>query len=221
RSPHCPERLLKTLMETYVKKLLLATTMLAISLTSAYAKVKEYYRSGVWTNYAGTSNLDHLVCGMTVVGNERDIHLKYYPETKTFWVQIFKASWRIPEGTKLAVEIGFDNESWGQIDTAEGTTLVDQGHRVGEVEFGIAPDSLESFLKNVSEANKMWVGFPDGNEETWVAKMDGSCNSVKSLMACADQMASKTTQPFNKGGNSQPFGAKPAVDTKKLKDNQI
>ena len=51
-----------------MKKLLLATTILATALTSAHADVKEFYHSGYWHNYVGRGQAGTAVCGMNVIG---------------------------------------------------------------------------------------------------------------------------------------------------------
>lgn len=122
-------------------------------------------------------------------------------------VQIFKTSWRIPTGTKITVEIGFDKDLWGSIDTAIGTTKTDKYGKSGMVEFGIARDSVEHFLHEFGEADTMWLNFPNGSEGTWTARMVGSRKASGAFAyRIATLMANKPSQPFGAAPATQPFG---------------
>jgi hypothetical protein len=181
-------------------------------------------------NYFGTTTEGNYVCGMDIINNASTeaIHIKYYTNKPTIFVQVFKTSWRIPQGTKMAAEIGFDKESWGSVDSAYGETFGEGKYRTGVVDIGIAQDSVDNFLENVAASDKMWIKFPDGNEAPWVADMTGSRNSVNAFKACINKIASsgQPTQPFSNGGpqlfsdGTQPFSknAKPVDDAKKSRD---
>jgi hypothetical protein len=176
--------------------------------------LKVYYSSGYWTNYVGIGDTGAKLCGMSIITKAHDqaVHIKYYPSTNIYWVQLFKDSWRIPNGTELAIEVGFDNESWGSMDHAIGNTL----DHSGEIEFPIGEESVGSFLENVAGAKVMWIKFPDGNEKPWTTPMEGSRNSVTSFAKCAAAVAGSQTQPFS--NNTQPYsnGSQPFSKNKNV-----
>jgi len=198
---------------------IIAGVTLALS-ASAKADVKQYYQSGGWTNYAGTGN-DGLVCGMSIKNRDasQSVHFKYFAKSDKIYVQVFKASWRIPEGTKVAIEVGFDKEAWGGVDDAYGETMTGStGYKMGVITVPINPKSVSSFLQQASEANNMWLRFPSGNETTWTADMTGSRSSVVAFKMCITKVGGNgntqpygNTQPF--GNNTQPFGKNEKPDT--------
>ena len=193
--------------------------------------IKDYYHSGVWTNFSGYGE-SGPVCGMNVQSHDRAIYIKYFGDKDILAVQFFKTTWRIPEGTKITVELGFDKNSWGTNENAYGSTLEKGG--MGEIYTEINSDSFADFLEQVAAANTMWVQFPDGNEDRWNANMEGSRNSVNSFLKCIEVMKKVTTQPYANGSkssqpsqpfsdskSSEPFGAKPTAEDVKSSRNKI
>jgi hypothetical protein len=198
-----------------MKKLATALLIGSAVIAPAHAGVKTYYRSGAWENYAGTNNEGGWTCGMSVANRDwsQSVHIKYFLSSGHFEVQIFKMSWRIPNGTDIPITLGFDRGTWGTINKATGSTHTGDGSTWGMINFYIADESVIDFLENVAHADKMWLKFLDGNETPWVADMRGSRNSVNSLQACVAKAiraaATPPSQPYSGGGNTQPFAAEP------------
>jgi len=212
-------------MKTLMKVLLVGSALTSASAYAANSNIKEYYRSGYWTNYAGISDNGTPVCGMSTYGGVKSIHIKYYKER--VHVQVFKDTWRIPEDTFLSITIGFNGNTWGTLDKGAVGGMMPQSS-IGVVSFVIAPESVSNFLENITAADIMWIRFPDGNEESWSAKMTGSRNSVRSLVGCASQInhQNQPTQPFSNAPPappSQPFGNNKKVPSQKIpaKDSSI
>jgi hypothetical protein len=190
-----------------MRKLLFAIAIAAAATLPTVASagtVKPYNHSGYWTNYAGIADDGGYVCGMTAYSptdTTRQVHVKYIPKDKVLLVQLFKNSWRIPDGTDVAIDLGFDKDLWASLDAAKGYTA--QNAKLGGfVEFPIRPDSVSDFLGLFGEADEMWVRFPNGNETPWITKMVGSRDAAKSLTACM-AAAPQATQPFGKAPASQ------------------
>jgi hypothetical protein len=208
-----------------MKTLILSTVAAAALMLSqvAHAEVKTYAKHGYWTNYAGVSNDgSDYICGMTIEKfnpQYQAVHIKYYNNTGNIGVEVFKSSWRIPNGTKVAVEFGFDEELWGGIDTAYGGNYTWKGLSAGYISFTIDPNEVKDFFKGTAEADKMWFRFPSGNETPWTADMTGSRDAVRDLVKCAAKAeASRGTQPYSRATpkktqpDSQPFGNPSASD---------
>jgi hypothetical protein len=182
-----------------MKKLLLAATALVAATTAQAGEIRDYYRSGAWTNYAGVNQDNNLVCGMAINNTTMGIHIKYINDKVI--VQLFKTTWRIPNDTKVSVEVAFDRDLWGSVEAWGGT--MPSGTGQSYVSFAIAPGSVDHFLEEMAHADKMIVRFPNGNGETpWVANMTGSRNSVTSFKGCSAKIAGKMP--------SQPFGSQPS-----------
>jgi hypothetical protein len=189
-----------------IKAFCLMAMALALSPAMAHAKMIVWNRSGPWVNSAGTLNDGQLGCAMGIADVGREVYVKYFHNTGDVSVQVFKNSWRIPAGTKLQLELGFDKGSWAS-GTASGYVL--SRDRSSYVEIGILHDKVADFSDNFKEANHMWLRFPDGDETDWIVRMDGSRNAARAFEFCIGKLASvpKPTQPFG-GRPSQPFGSK-------------
>src|SRR5262245_26444849 len=117
-------------------RLLFSTAIAIVMASSAVADTTTYYRSGAWENYAGWTDKKEYVCGMSINSSNShlSLHIKYFPNSKFLGVFAFSDSWRIPKDTKMAVNVGFDNEFWGGIDNAIGDTMTTgSGYRIGVV----------------------------------------------------------------------------------------
>lgn len=161
---------LKVQRATIVATLVLATIGIWTLPSPARAEMRHYYQSGAWTNYAGTNEDNALTCGMMVNNQVSEIHIKYFAASNSVEIHLFKNTWRIPEGTKVQVEIGFDRNLWGSTDKAYGTSRKGDGM----VAIKLAPEKQASFFQEVAHADKMWMRFPGGTEGLWEVNMTGS-----------------------------------------------
>jgi hypothetical protein len=212
-----------------VKKLVtiwLAATVLVTALAPATAAsangVRTYARSGNWENYAGTSNDgSQKLCGMSERGGT---HIKYSPDTGNVWVMLFKNTWRIPNGTRVPIEVGFVKNAWSDPTTAYGETKrLSGGYTIGTVTINIRPESVADFLDNFKDADKMWFRF-GGTEAPWVVDMTGSRETADNFLKCMGYMdKNRPTQPYTSERKqpTQPFGSdnfQPDRPTKQLSD---
>jgi hypothetical protein len=192
-------------MIKWIMAALMATTSLA------HAKMLQWNSSGYWNNYAGTVEDGTPSCAMGIKGTDRSLMVKYFGADKAYSVQVFKNTWRIPEGTEVTVEFGFDSDSFG---TTTGIGLTRE--RLGAVQFDIDDDSIGDFMSEFRSGKKMWLKFPDGNETDWFAMLNGSKKAADAFGYCVSRMkAHEPTQPFTP---TQPFEKK---KTAKAKKNEI
>jgi len=186
------------------------TTAIAVSSKTAKAEARDYARSGMWTNYAGrTDATNSPVCGMYTRNSEHNMSLHIKLINGKIWVAAFKSSWRFKEETPVKVDIAFDGTDWGDA-TARGYMY----GQSGVVAFSVRDDSVASFLREVSEANKMMLRFPEGNETAWHANMEGSRAAINSLKDCGSRIGADTapSQPYKPTqptaqAPSQPYAA--------------
>lgn len=191
-----------------MKQLVLAI-VLAVSVSSAAsADIRNLRTDGYWSAYAGRSNNGVPICGMSANDNIRSVHIKYYEGQPVLTVQVFKQGWRIPAGTYLKVRVGFDSWTAGEAVALGGPGIGTTG---GYIEFNIANSFITDFMKAVQDARQMWIMFPDGNESTWFASMDGSRTVGQTFARCAievERTYKSQTQPYgNAPSATQPFGA--------------
>ena len=72
------------------------------------AKTYTIQRVGVWEAFGGTVDGGDAVCGVMTSGAEgRAFTIKRFSGTQYFAVQIFKDSWRIPQGQVVEVTVQF------------------------------------------------------------------------------------------------------------------
>jgi S1-C subfamily serine protease len=192
-----------------MKKILAAMVISAALVSTAFADTKTYYRSGAWENYAGTSNKGVPICGMSIFTRDTSmsLHVKWSPDGVR--LMAFKDSWRIPDGTDIPVEIGFDKNTW-RSGTASGETVSNRRFTSGLVTVGINDDLVDDFLGEFGNANKIWMRFTSGNETPWVADMNGSRNAAAAFRKCISWMINKgygapPTQPYGDSDTTQPF----------------
>jgi hypothetical protein len=174
--------------------------------TAAYSKATILKRSGGWVAFhvdAGSEG--RPLCGMMINSrsNERSLMIKYQADGGVF-IQVFKTSWRFKPDIKVNVWIRFDDGA--PRDGIATTEVTDSGNPLLGVR--IKPGAEADFLHEVAESNKLTIGFPDGDEEPWVANMTGSREIALTLSKCAAHIDGKgaATQPTPKAAPTQPFG---------------
>lgn len=194
----------------------LATTLAALMLSTTMASAVDIVRSGVWTSYMASNKDKGPICGMRVenANNSQAIHIKWFQNQRKIYIQAFKTTWKIPNDTDVHVEVGFDDDLFG-----DTTAVGYRDKKFSYVEFHIDDAEItKAFMGQFQEANKMWLKFPDGNEEPWVADMKGSREISVSFMNCIAGLAKRDTQPYGKQpdtSSTQPFGKSPAAQPSK------
>jgi hypothetical protein len=184
-------------------KKLLATAALGIALVPSLAQagMRLVYASGYWNVALGTLDDGNRACSLHSRDRQADqFYVKF--DGDDLFVQIFKPTWRIPNGTKVTIDLGFDQGLFrnGNI-TATGSTV----RGIGMITFHLTDAAvIEDFFQQFRDADEMWVQFPDGNEQTWSINMTGSRQAARVFEGCMGVLAN-ATQPFG-AHPSQPFG---------------
>ena len=203
---------------TMTLAVLALSTAIAVSGKPAMAETLLAKR-GAWTAYVTRTNTGPA-CGMSVSNENQSIQIKWFEGTDYATIQLFKRGWKIPAGTNVNIEVGFDGGSF-----ATGPTKGFPSESVPNtsfLEFYIGDaDQLKDFMQQFRDANKMWIKFPDGNEAPWVADMAGSRDISNEWASCVHELKRINTQPYGKPpatSSTQPFGKQPEsqpFDTKK------
>jgi hypothetical protein len=201
-----------------MKRLLIATMLLAATALPASARMRPFHTSGYWTANSGTLENGVAACSMsasyyaTNTGEwTRGVYFKWAAGDNFLTVHLFKKAWSIPPGTKLQLNIGVDRQWAWSVQSALGQ-YVDR--TVGSVvEFTISADRFAEFIGEFREANTLWFRFPNGNEPTWGFSMRGSRDVANAFAYCMKRTAgSAPTQPYGSAPtqpNTQPFDTPP------------
>lgn len=197
---------------------LIATTAigaLALSAAPASAKVVDLAQAGSWTAYAGTSDTGRPICGMHIgQPGAKALHIKW-GNGDTFWtVMAWKPGWRIPDGTKIPVVVGFDKTRLGNAIATGYSTEGKLRNTIGDhVEFSVHGDLLKDFFKGFKDGDRMWIQFPSGTETPWFADLTGSETIGNVFTQCIRDVIKRyppATQPYGKEPEAtQPFGQEP------------
>jgi len=163
----------------------------------AFADTQTLFESGPWVLYGGTSNSGHALCGMRVsdTAGNRTIHIKYFAGDDHLTFQMFKTTWQVPSGTRLAVTMQMGaNPLWS-------------AHAYGEadhVEFTIPYSGLDNFAREFRYSQMMRITFPQGSEAPWITSLAGTNVMLDRFIACMRDI--RNAQP---PGGGQPYSGPP------------
>lgn len=194
-----------------MKRSLFAAATALLMITSANAAPASdqliLRTAGYWTAFYDPRNSDGVeMCGMKTDTTNGAVMVKY-AGTGVF-VQVFKSTWRIPNGTIVPVSLTFDKSDPWIADASGGT--MDRSPGFGFVVFTIKAQGVGDFIREFGEAGTMTVGFTQGNEQPWTLRMSGSREVAASFSKCVTALAGRSsTQPHAGGSTTQPYG-KPA-----------
>jgi hypothetical protein len=203
---------LKTLATT-------ALTALSIATAADAANQRVLYRGPAWETLILETNDTHVpMCSMHVHGSDRNMYVKYVADGDgKLFIQLFKTSWRFPkDGVTLPLVLGFDKNPMVNVEEASGFS----DGTVNGVTFYVKGDLAAGFLHEFGEANEMFVQFKAGNEQPWVANMNGSRAAMQAFSSCVTAIdQNKPTQPYATSKATQPYAqptepAQPAAPTK-------
>ena len=177
--------------------LVLSAAVLAAS--PAYADTQTLFQSGPWVLYGGTSNSGYALCGMRVsdTAGNRTVHIKYFAGDDHLTIQMFKSTWQVPNGTRLAVTMQMDrNPMWSARAYGESD----------HVEFTIPYSGLDNFAREFRFSEAMRIAFPDGNEAPWITSLAGTNAMLDQFIGC--MRAVRNAHP---GGPTQPYSGPPST----------
>ena len=169
----------------------------------ALAQTQTLATAGAWRTYGGTSNNGTPVCGMSTQDRDsgRELHVKFFRGSQYLAVQMFKASWRIPNSARMQVVIQIDATPRMQA----GAVPVQEANGRG-LQWNIGQATLRDFLVRFREGSRMTVSFPSGSEPSWVTYLSGTAEVLRAFSDCVRRAGGDTGA---EGGPTQPFGGDP------------
>ena len=181
-------------------------------LTTTAADAKDNHvtlaRQGAWTAYYTIGDRGSPVCGMYAMGQDKTMFLKYIDGR--LMAHFYKNSWRVKSGTTMNVTISFDRSAPLP---GTGTANWSENTRSSFLEVGIKQGEESGFLDSIADADRLTIGFPDGDEVDWNINMAGSRTVSQALRRCAyvvDKREAEATQP------TQPAPVQPKPTTSEM-----
>lgn len=170
----------------------------------ANSQTTDIASQGTWTAYKGLSENGKPLCGMFVKGGERSMHIKYFLGNVGVTVQLFKTSWKIPNGTKIPVSIGVDGDMRWNANAIGRQNIVER--TIGE-------NILAEFEAAFRSGVVLNIEFLTGNETPWRASLNGSNLITTTFVRCMRILINESapTQPFDR--NNSPNRTSPALPT--------
>jgi hypothetical protein len=139
------------------------------------------------------------MCLMLSKGTTNAIWVKW-TQRKGFMVQVYDINWRLTEGTKVPFTLEFfDNARPGQnatMSTDAGEASPSMSGSGTSVFMYISDENASKLLSAFGDADRMLVHFPQGDEPSWTASMEGSRKAASEFQQCI-QLVQRTagTQP--------------------------
>jgi hypothetical protein len=157
---------------------------------------------GAWQAFGGTDNGGIPVCGIMNVGEGgRVFAIKTWSNTPYLSIQVFKSSWRIPQGQEVAIELQFDSHNpWGP---AHGIAVPPNG-----IQFRVQPNATADFLREFELSSQVFVRFPGGTEQPWRGGLSGTAAMSITFLDCVAKMKGQATQPYAQTP-TQPYSQTP------------
>ena len=155
-----------------MKRFLLVAAMVLMAPGASYGKSNILERSGPWTAFhVDVGNHGNPIYGMMTTGSDGRIFMVKYQANGGVFVQFAKSSWRFKPGVEVNVWIRFDTSvEFPGVAVSEVTAA--GNHQLLAVT--IKSSSEANFLHEFGESKQITIGFPDGDEQLWVANMTGS-----------------------------------------------
>jgi hypothetical protein len=173
----------------------------------AAAQARSLAGAGAWNLSLGAAaNTGEPMCVLSTYAEAggRSVHIKYIRGAGALLVHVFKASWTVPRGADVPVELSIDDApGWRAV--AEGIA----GGRASGVEFTVGRDVLPRFEALFRAGSAMFLRFPQGSEPTWRIDLAGSNSIAGRFVQCMKAINGEAgTQPHG-GAPTQPHGAAP------------
>lgn len=188
----------------------LAAALAAVAISGASASIASAemlptHQYGHWRVWQGTMNSGNHGCSVSSMGSapeNRYFAIKYVIETRVLTVHISKASWSIPEGTRIPLEIEFTGfpGAWRNERGAIGS-----GDDV-YMSFPSGQRALD-FVTEFKRASSGVIRF-GGNEGAWTLNLTGSSAAANEMLSCigrvVERLGLSPTQPYT-SAPSQPY----------------
>jgi hypothetical protein len=158
----------------------LAILAAALFTSAAQAEVKTYSRAGAWEAFGGTSNNGQRLCGVSTSGDGKYIGIKYYKGDSSLTIQLSNTTWKVTDGTKVAVTMKFDGQSpWRARATSYHMSDGDAA-----LQFEIDEDQLDRWMAEFRQSYFLIIGFPNDKVDDWRANLRGTSAIADSMAEC-------------------------------------
>jgi hypothetical protein len=155
-----------------------------LSAYPTHADTMHIGESGYWTAFGGTSDKGTPVCGISTLGSQRALLIKWFKGEDKLTAQIFKDTWHMREGANVPIRMQLGGYSpWA-------ATALGRGE---ELEFAIPVRNVAQFEREVRSSSKLRISF-SGSESDWEGQLAGA-GEMMSLMVRCMQVLGEDTQP--------------------------
>lgn len=153
-------------------------------------------RYGAWSVYSMVTPAGRNVCGMVAQGSEgRRLHVQHVRGSNFILFQAFKASWRIPQGTRMAISMRIDEgAAWAAPQATGQRNSMQWTMRSG----------IPRFEREFRNGSRLILTFPDGSEPDWAVSLNGSSEAMGRLVTCMRSHGAEPSQPFGGTPPAQP-----------------
>lgn len=201
-----------------MRRSIMTIAALALLTTSAHAsKVWTLHKGKYWETFGIARNdQGDPMCGMKTTGDNNRFYIKWSPDAG-MTVQIWKSTWQIAEGTKVAFALAFfDNakpDDVHTLTTETGTASPIRGVAGTSVYMSVKSEDAPDVIGQFAAADKIVISFPNGDEPAWGVRMEGSRRAASEFVHCMELITgSKPTSPIKPTSPvapTQPIPAKP------------
>lgn len=189
---------------TSVSRILPAMAMVAglIGLGAAGAQAqnatpaRELVRAGQWAALSAVSDRGVPMCIMGTTSGPLSFYVKHFRGEQQLVVHIFHDSWNMEPGSRAALQLQIDQESW----SASATALAS---RRG-LEITVRGDEIGRFATALRGGTTMTLGFPTARLGPWQIQLAGSDVASGAFGQCVSAMNGT-------GGGGTPADAKPGA----------
>lgn len=151
-------------------------------------------RYGAWSVYSMVTPAGRDVCGMVAQGSEgRRVHVQHVRGGNYLLFQAFKASWRIPPGTRMAISMRIDQGAAWAAPQARGQR--------NSMQWTMST-GIPRFETEFRNGSRLILSFPDGSEPDWAVSLNGSSEAMARMVTCIRAHGGEPSQPF--GGSPTP-----------------
>ncbi len=186
------------------RQLIAAALVAACVAGPAWAEPQVIVHAGLWDAYSDKTASDIPLCGIATTGADgRRIAIEQTRGEKGLKLVLSKASWAIPNGSAVDVNIRFDSAP------ATPNHATGAGNALTVV---IGFDTSVPFMRAFRNGSQIQVYFPNGNEPVWTGGLGGSSKAVDGFNQCRSSLPpSEPTQPLTPAstpastGPTQPF----------------
>src|SRR5262249_55961576 len=149
--------------------------------------------AGNWsTVYHERSTDGFPMCVMTGKASSGGFLMVKYSNER-FFVDLSKASWKIPINTEVNVSVQLDSEA------ARNGTAVARSRSMSlpaiDLIISIPDDKVKGYLESFAAASRATVSFLQGNEPTWTVDLTGTREAMTAFNRCVSGLPAPT-QPF-------------------------